>query len=193
MERPQDADVVVERQHDEMARGGDYGPEPERLQAQAGARVYQVHLKALGQQTVDGEAEAQQERRVQIGAGQAEADVQGRRQRPPDPQHRQQQDHVEYYREHAQRYQHGRERDVQKVRVLRVHHVVFPRVVRHRSRVVAPVVDAVRGFHIARPAALADVARISDDVSIFDASSGLVFLCYAFEERCIETFCCVII
>jgi len=69
VERPQDADVVIERQHDEMAGGGDYGPEPERLQAQAGARVHQVHLEALGQQAVEGEAEAQQERRIQIGAG----------------------------------------------------------------------------------------------------------------------------
>jgi len=69
VERSQDADVVVERQHDEMSRGGDYGSEPERLQSQAGARVHQVHLKAFRQQTVNGEAEAQQERRVQIGAG----------------------------------------------------------------------------------------------------------------------------
>lgn len=61
VERPQDADVVVERQHDEMARSGNYGSEPERLQAQDGARVHQIHLETLGQQAVDGEAQAQQE------------------------------------------------------------------------------------------------------------------------------------
>lgn len=137
MERPQDADVVVEGQHDQVSRRGDDRAQPQRFQTQRHARVHQVHLESLGQETVQGEAQAQQERRVQVRTGQAQADVQRRGQRSPYPHDGQQQYHVEYDRTHAQQYEDRRERHVQQVRVIRVHGVVFPRVVRHRTRVVA--------------------------------------------------------
>jgi len=40
MEWPQNAYVVVERQHDKMARSGYYSPQAERLQAQNGAHIH---------------------------------------------------------------------------------------------------------------------------------------------------------